>query len=201
MTKAKKPESVADILKRRKAITGKTKIKTTKKKTAPKKAVKVVKKQTPKNAKDKNILEKLNSNMVGLRNPAGYLELIDFLGTPPHLREYDTQAELAKQIGVDTGTLSDWKKREGFWEDVREKRKNYIREEMLTASISAMYRKILKEGGAPEVKLLHQLADEFVEKSEVTNKNTIKALSIERKEAILKNLQNWGKSKIKKDET
>jgi hypothetical protein len=204
MTKAKKTESVAEILARRKAnANGKTKTKTAtpkkegKKKPALNKSGKNVTKknikQTQNNSNKDNDKKELNSDLLGLRHPQGYLAFIDFLATPDYLREYDTQAEFAQSIGVDPTTLVAWKKRDGFWADLREQRRNFIREELLTKSISALMKKILKEGNASEVKLLHQLADEFEEKSVVENRSPVQALSVERKEQILQNIKNWKK--------
>ena len=208
MSKAKKTESVAEILARKKAnAKGKTKINKTNKKTttkkagvkkpAPKKAGKIVEKkstkQTRNNFDNKKKINEIHSDLVGLRHPQGYLEFIDFLATPPHLREHETQAEFAKSIQVSENTLTDWKKRVGFYEDLNERRRNIVDVEMLATSVTALHKRILKKGKGADVKVLWQIAGRFEEKSVVENKPPIKQLSVERKEQILKNIKNWKK--------
>lgn len=191
MTKATKPESVAEILKRRQANAKAPQQKTAKAEKPAKVAkVKSAKKPTTIKGEKKDIFKTFNSDFTGLRNTSEYIAFIDFMATPKELREIETQGEFSKHFKVSENTLTDWKRREGFWEDVREARRKYIREEFLGTALLALKKSILKDGKAPEVKLLYQLADEFEEKSSVEVKKPTK-LTSEQMAGLAERLKRW----------
>lgn len=115
--------------------------------------------ETPINSKKEEPLE-------GLRHPNEFEELVSWISLPDVLREPKTQSELAEKFGVGQDTISEWKQRKGFWELVRKKRKEWAREKTPNVLLS-LYRKILKDGGAAEVKLWFQFAENWNEKSEI----------------------------------
>lgn len=191
MTKANKPESVAEILKRRQASAKAPQPKTTKAEKPAKVAkVKSVKKPTKIKGEKKEIFKTFNSDFTGLRNTSEYIAFIDFMATPKELRDLETQGEFSKFFKVSENTLTDWKRRDGFWEDVREARRKYIREEFLGTALLALKKSILKDGKAPEVKLLYQLADEFEEKSSVEVKKPTR-LTSEQMAGLAERLKRW----------
>lgn len=65
--------------------------------------------ETPKTPKDK-----------ALSKPQIYKEFVIWMALPEPLRALKTQGEFAKKFGVSPDTLSDWKKRDGFWGEVEE---------------------------------------------------------------------------------
>lgn len=74
---------------------------------------------------------KLASDLSGLKKPQKYLEFITFMAIPDVLRaellEVKTQGDFSKKFRVDEDTLTAWKKRVGFWEDVIAVRKDFFR--------------------------------------------------------------------------
>lgn len=68
----------------------------------------------------------LHSDLKGLQNPQKYLDFIGWIAIPDVLREEldlpRTHTEYAKKVGVHIDTLTDWKKRAGFRDDVMEMR-------------------------------------------------------------------------------
>lgn len=194
----KKPMTVADILAKRKQEDEKKKIAEDKKikveqereEKRSKKIAEKEKKESPKNSKNIDNSANLNSAIENMKNPSEYIAFIEFIATPKDLREIETQGEFSKKFGVGQDTLSAWKRRDGFWDDVRVIRKQIIREDYLPLALVALKRTALRDGKAPEVKLLFQLADEFVEKSEVETRKSTK-LSPQRKEEIANCLKAW----------
>lgn len=196
MSTANKPESVAEIIARRKASeqgTTKQPGDSPERRTAPKKAVKPVgKKQITSNKlKKPRRGREIVSDMASVKKVDVYLAFIEFLATPPHLKDIQTQEEFSKKYEVSGWTLSEWKKRDGFFDDVDSKRKEIINEKMLTFSLTALHKKIVTEGNGSDVKVLWQIAGKFEERKVVETKKNVKKLSVERKEQILKNIQNW----------
>lgn len=201
MSKAK-PESVAEIIARKKAestrttnSTPKTTKKIEKKKPATKKAGFIVdKKKSEPTRNDSDCVEtgnRLNSSLVGLKNPSAYLAFIEFIATPPHLREIQTQQEFSKQFRVGEDTLTAWKNRIGFEEDVDDARRRTVSFNMLSTALTALQKKIVKEGNAGEVKLLYQIAGKLEERKVIEDKRPVRELSEDRKADIAKRLENW----------
>ena len=201
MSKAK-TESVAEIIARKKAestrttnSTPKTTKKIEKKKPATKKAGFIVGKKNKEEIRIDSDCEEmgkgLNSSLLGIQNPATYLAFIEFIATPTHLREIQTQQEFAKEFRISEDTLSLWKKRLGFEEDVDDARKRVISFNMLSTALSALHRKIIKEGNAGEVKLLYQIAGKLEERKVIEDKRPVRELTEEKKAQIAKNIENW----------
>lgn len=91
---------------------------------------KATKKKIPKDTKKKafpmhELIDPkgLVSDLKKMKNPAEYVKLILYIALPSvhrlKITGASTQQELAKEFGVDMSTLSEWKNRPGFWEDVR----------------------------------------------------------------------------------
>jgi len=93
-----------------------------------------------------------------------FLAFIDWIGLPSPERVPKNQRELAFHLGVEESTLSNWKKTNGFWEEVRKKRIEWAKDKTSNVLLG-LYRRALKEGGASEVKLFLQYAGEFNEKT------------------------------------
>lgn len=175
--KKAKPLSVADILRK-------------KQEEANPKPAELPKLPTKKEAEKNSILENKTGVPLGIIKTAEYLAFIDFMATPKEYREEQTAGEFAKKFGVDINTLTEWKKKTGFWEAVREARQAYIKENDLGTALVALKRSIVKYGKAPEIKLLFQLADEFEEKSVVENRPPSK-LTPEQEAGFAERLKRW----------
>lgn len=99
---------------------------------------------TPKNSKKKGTRP--------LRHQGEYLDFVAWVALPTELRQPKTQQDLAKEFGVGQDTLSEWKQRPDFWEDVSKKRREWGRERTPDVLL-ALFKRIQKTGGAAEVRL------------------------------------------------
>lgn len=99
---------------------------------------------TPNNSK--------NKTLKPLRHYGEYSDFVAWTALPTELRVPKTQRELAKKFGVGEDTLSEWKRRNGFWEGVTEKRKTWGRERTPDVML-ALFKRIQRTGSAPEVRL------------------------------------------------
>lgn len=122
-----------------------------------KKQEKQDKKKTPKKSKIKGI--------ENLKNPQIYLDLIEWIAMPTPLREPKTQGEFAKEHNIGEDSISAMKQRDGFWEEVRNKRREWGKERTPNV-ILGLYKKAVLDGNAGEVKLWLQVFEEFAEKQE-----------------------------------
>lgn len=99
---------------------------------------------TPNNSK--------NKARHSLRHVGEYSDFVAWTALPTELRVPKTQRELSKKFGVGEDTLSEWKRRSGFWEEVTEKRKTWGRERTPDVML-ALFKRIQRTGSAPEVRL------------------------------------------------
>ena len=174
--KKAKPLSVADILRK-------------KQEEANPKPAELPKKSAPIGSDFLDKTKNKNDAPLGVLKTTEYLAFIEFTATPKEYREEQTAKEFASKIGVSVDSLTDWKKKSGFWQAVREARQNYIKENDLGTALVSLKRSIIKYGKAPEVKLLFQLADEYEEKSIVENRPT--RLTPEQEAGFADRLKRW----------
>ena len=111
---------------------------------------------TPNNSK--------NMDLKGKKHQIEFLDFVTWIATPCTLREPKTQQELSKKFGVGQDTLSEWKSRPGFWTSVKEKRRQWGQERTPDV-IMALYKRIIRNGSAPEVKLWLQYFEDWFEKT------------------------------------
>jgi len=185
--KTKKPETVADVLRRREEE-------------AKKKEAIILEREAKKVERDKkralnNFKKNTNSGKAedgtkALRYDAEYQAFIEFMATPRVYRELENQGEFSKHFKVSEQTLSAWKLRPDYKYRLRAERARYISEEMLGDALVSLKKKILKEGNASEVKLLFQLADEFEEKTSVEHRKP-STLTAEQKAKFAERLASW----------
>jgi hypothetical protein len=64
-----------------------------------------------------------------VKKDAERLEFVERLSLPSSARNPKTQRELAKQLGVDAATLSDWKRFPDLWEQVRKRVDERVKED------------------------------------------------------------------------
>ncbi len=101
------------------------------------------------------------------------------------LLKIKTQIEFAEKFNIGPDRLSDWKERDEFWELVDIFEKKWGRNK--TPSVLAgFYRKTLKEGDAPRVKLWLQYFKKFTEKQ---------ILDVDAKQKLTINLVDFNKEK------
>lgn len=112
-------------------------------------------KTTPNNSK--------NKDLKGLKHQMEFLDFITWIATPSTLREPKTQQELSKKFGVGQDTLSEWKNRPRFWIEVAEKRRRWGQERTPDV-VMALFNRIVKTGGAQEVKLWLEYFENWSEK-------------------------------------
>jgi hypothetical protein len=104
-----------------------------------------------------------NNSQVKLRHNFEYHKFILWIALPKELRKPNTQVELSKHFRVGQDTLSEWKKRTGFWEEVAKQRKEWSKEKT-SDIIYALYKRIIETGNAAEVKLWFQLIENWSER-------------------------------------
>lgn len=231
MTKAKKikteekntkPETVADILKRKKREAKEAERKAEKKrqeeeKRAEKKRLAEWKKQEKERIKrEKLTFTNLNQNggtkgnftsypgqERTLKKEAEYLAFIEFLATPEIYREDAglpaDQQEFAKKFKVSETTLSTWKNRSDFDSRYNTVLKKVIQGKLIGKTIAAVMKKVLKEGNAAEAKIILQLGGVLEDKStiEVAPKTN---LTPEQTMAFANRLALWKKVNLGKQE-
>jgi hypothetical protein len=193
MTNAKNPGSVAEIL-ARKAALEKRKAQQAEPEPKPEE------KPEPKTAgvsvnKEKKLLNPLNKPKIKLaikqrKKPAAYDALVIYCASPLGQSEYESQAEISKKFRVSEWTLSQWKLKESFWDEVNKMRTIVMRSKMVNGVLGAVYRKVLSEGTASEAKLLLEMAKVYSQKSTV-DINTNEGIPDEKKAEILERLKMW----------
>ncbi len=108
---------------------------------------------------------KKNIKIDRKRDIFDYEEFIHWVARPKPLRVPKTQRDLAKKHGIAEETLSRWKNKEGFWDEVRKEIKQWARDKTPNV-INAIYQKIIRQGGAAEAKLWLEYIEGWAEKSE-----------------------------------
>ncbi len=103
----------------------------------------------------------------GLKNEATYSQFVMWMSLPDQMKKPATQGEFSKQYHISEVTLSTWKYRDGFWEEVKRIRKSWG-QELIPNVILGLYKNAKFEGKASEVKLFLQLFDDFKEKNDTT---------------------------------
>ncbi|MGA2418200.1 MAG: hypothetical protein ABSF55_03110 [Candidatus Staskawiczbacteria bacterium] len=109
---------------------------------------------------------KKDETFEGLRHPAEFEKFVEWVSLPEMFREPKTQGELAVKFGLGEDTLSNWKKRAGFWDLVKEKRRHWGKERTPNV-IAGLYRKAVQGGNAAEAKLWLQYFEDWTERKEV----------------------------------
>lgn len=120
-------------------------------------------KRTPKQTKKKT--------KTTLRNQYEYADFIAWIALPNKLRQPKTQRELARKFGIGEDTLSDWKRRDGFWEEVETKRKSWGKERTPNV-LMGLYKKASETGDPRAVRLWFEVVEDkrFNDKTIVCSK-------------------------------
>ncbi len=96
--------------------------------------------------------ETSQTNTDPLRKPDVYLEFVNWICLPD--REPKTQQQFAKKFGVSMDTLTDWKKRAGFWKQAETSLNIAYLREKTTAGLMSMYEKRIMKYGDPKAMAL-----------------------------------------------
>ena len=115
-----------------------------------------------------------------------YLMFVEWMGLPAPERVPKEQKELAVKMGVEEATLSDWKRVDGFWDNVRNERKKWAKDRTSNV-LMGLYRKAIKDGNAAEVKLFLQYAGEFVEEVKLIQEKEYSVSQVKEVRIILEN--------------
>lgn len=100
-----------------------------------------------------------------IHNPILFDEFIKFMSTPEPLRKkecgYKTMTDFARYNKISRDTLHEWKKRPEYEKERQIYLKKWMKDKTPNA-IQAMYKTILKEGKASEVKLWLEYGEEWI---------------------------------------
>lgn len=99
------------------------------------------------------------SKKTELRLSYDYCDFIEWIALPNKLRKPKTQRELAHKFGIGEDTLSDWKHREGFWEEVERKRQNWGKERTPNVLLE-LYKKASETGYPRAVRLWFEVVED-----------------------------------------
>jgi hypothetical protein len=105
-----------------------------------------------------------------MQKESEYLQFINWIAKPYSAREPKTQIELAKLLEVEEATLSDWKKREGFWDLVRAEIKDWAKEKTAEV-IDAVFKGATSQdskGQSANAKLWLQYIEDWAEKKDIS---------------------------------
>lgn len=105
-------------------------------------------------------------------NRDGYEKFVVWTALPGPLREPQTQKDLAVVLGVPEATLSDWKKREGFWEEVMKNVKDWARDKTPNV-VMGLYRRAVKTGDAKAATLWIKWLHDWQEKIDAPTERPI----------------------------
>lgn len=119
--------------------------------------------------------------------PADYIIKLGF--TDPiviELLNIRNQTEFAEKFKIkELDTLTNWNKRDGLIERVREVRKDWARK--LTGNVlTGLYKRAVSQGSAAEVKLWYQIVEEWKEDLKISPSGTIGLKFIDAEEYVKK---------------
>ncbi|XOB46640.1 MAG: hypothetical protein ACKKMV_00435 [Candidatus Nealsonbacteria bacterium] len=104
-----------------------------------------------------------------LKRPDIYKKFVVWMSVFEGIREPKTQEEFAKKFGVSKDTLTDWKKRDDFWNAVETEGKKWGREKT-TNIMNKFYATIMQKGESANFRLWFQYFLNWEEKRETKNK-------------------------------
>ena len=106
------------------------------------------------------------SEIKGIRKVGEYLDFVRFIALPMFARRdifgFEIEGDFASKNDLCQDSLTDWKKREDFWDRVGGERKKWAKGKV-SEVLAGLYRTAIQDGKAPEVKLFLQYANEFEE--------------------------------------
>ena len=153
-----------------------------------------IKKITPKTPKieKSNLFKFIDTSKI--RNPLNLLEFIEWCAKPPQDRIPKTQNEVAMKLGIDINTLSEWKKRVRFWDEVSIYRDQYFRK--FTSSIYYGLVQRAKTGDPKAVELCASLFENYKKGVKVEDITPERIITDEEKAKIDHALKNIGLASI-----
>lgn len=123
-----------------------------------------------------------------VQDPLKLKVFIDWIVLPSKLRVPKTQKLFAKQIGVNQDTLTDWKKLNGFWNEVKQEQQHHFQEQV--SDVLYGLTKRAKEGNPVAVKLFLQYFCGFSEK-QTFKEEPSRELTKEQEEELTASLKRW----------
>jgi hypothetical protein len=134
----------------------------------------------------------------GLRKKNTYEEFIYWIATPDHMRDPATQKLFAEKWHVGEDTLTDWKRRDGFYDEVRKNVRIYGRDR-LALCVTALINNIMKKGNGQDFKAFVEYIDEFNPKLRLSDETPVFGeLSDTARADLIKSLKLTGLSSLVK---
>lgn len=117
---------------------------------------------------------KKKSDKLKIQKKAEYMEFLIFMSIPEAVREKETGisnlTQFAKKYKLHQDTLTDWQKRDDFWDKVWNLKKRFFMKKTGN-SLMKLYQRTITEGKAPEVKLLLNYTGELIDRQ--TQEHTV----------------------------
>lgn len=135
----------------------------------------------------------------GIVKDAEYHAFVEWIGKPSWEREPKSQKDLAILLRVEEATLSDWKRRKGFWDLVEKKQKKLFAEKNGDV-LGALYRNILSKGGGKDVLVWLQYVMSFNPKVRIDDTTPLsRKITKEEQLEVAKALKNVGLASVIKN--
>jgi hypothetical protein len=120
----------------------------------------------------------ITSTGRALSKPVEFQEFIIWTATPEPLRELKTQQEFAEKFKVSEQTLSAWRKRDDFWDEVKKEWDKWGKEKTNNV-IARFYQRIISpDATTADFKLWFQFFLDWKEKTEVEHHAELKIQQI-----------------------
>ena len=107
------------------------------------------------------MLKKHGNSKPGVKN-----SFIEWCALPDPLRDPKTQRDFAKQHGVSEVTLSHWREDDDFWQEVERRIRKWGKDKVPNV-IASLYRGVIRDKKAGEVKLYLEWITNWREKTEI----------------------------------
>lgn len=145
-----------------------------------------------KNMSKKTPINSKNNGNQKLRHQSEYADFVLWTSLPKELRDPKTQRELAREFGVGEDTVSEWKTRPGFWDAVSAQRLIWGKDKTSDV-MHALYKRVLENGAAPEVRLWMEVIENWSSKEAKTLDiyADIRAMTDQELESELKKLHSF----------
>ena len=127
-----------------------------------------------------------------VQNPRVLSQFVDWAALPPNARNPNTQKELAKKLGVDEDSLTNWKQLEGFWKEVEDRCKDETASR-LPEVMKALVDSIVEDRSPRNIVTYLEYVQDWSKKLRIEDETPARNLTPEEQAEIKEKLKRWGK--------